>query len=117
MAKARIHQLSHLSERFFDRRLQIGGIGFPMPIVMCADVRCDGKARRDRQSQIAHFSKIGTFAAEQIPHAGIAVCDAIAERIYPGWHAQSAFNSGAYVVTTPAIRPPRAQSESCWLGY
>ena len=55
---------------------------FSTVIIVCAGFCCHCEALGNRQAQIGHFSQIGTFSAEKVPHFSIAFF----EQIYPFCH-------------------------------
>ena len=54
-------------------------------IILCAGFSSDSEALRYRQTDLGHFSKVGTLAAKQLTHAGIA----FRKQIYPFCHVQN----------------------------
>ena len=50
------------------------GIAAIMRIEIGAHFRADGETRGHRQADRSHLGEVGTLAAQQLAHAGIAVC-------------------------------------------
>ena len=86
VAQFGVHLLADLGDRFIDLLLQLGRIGLPICIIVCADLGGDGEARRDGKTQIAHLGQVGALAAQQIFHFGFAFGVAVSERINPFGH-------------------------------
>ena len=60
-----------------DLRLDLGVDLTPVLIILRAGLGAYGKALRNRQTKAGHLSKVGTFAAQQISHAGITLAEQI----------------------------------------
>ncbi len=77
-----------------DRRLHLARqclrIGLVVFKINRADFRGDGKARGDRQAEVAHFGEVCALAAKKIAHVGGAVRLSITKRIYPLRHLKLA---------------------------
>ena len=84
-------EIADLAQSARNLILQVGGIGFLVGVVIGADFRGNGEARRDRQAQIAHLGQIGALAAQEIFHPGLALGLAVPERINPLCHTLTAF--------------------------
>jgi len=52
-------------------------------VVLAADLRRDGKARRDRNAQVGHLGQVGAFAPQELFHLGIAFRLPVAEEVHP----------------------------------
>ena len=68
IAKPRAERLLDRGEPGGDLFFEIGRIGLAVIVKPGADLGRDRKARRHRQSEIAHFGQTGAFAAEQVAH-------------------------------------------------
>ena len=86
IAEIALGLVTDLAQRRGGLFLQIGGIGFAMGVIMGADFGGDGKARRNRQADIAHLGQIGALAAEKIFHSRFAFGLTVAERVDPFGH-------------------------------
>ena len=86
VAKFRTHCFFNLSKRCKNFLLQRLRILLLVLVICSADFRRDRKTRRNRQSDINHFGKIGSFAAEKIFHLRFAFSFTAAEEINILWY-------------------------------
>ncbi len=74
-------------QRVQDLRLDFGGDLLAVLIVAGAGLRRHGEALGHRQADIGHLRQVGTFAAQQIAHAGVALF----KQVYVFCHVPSSF--------------------------
>ena len=86
IAQLAVGQFAHTGKCCFDGRLQIGGIGLVVGIILGAKLGCDREARWHRQAQIAHLRQIRALAAQQVLHVRAAFRGAVAEGVDPLCH-------------------------------
>ncbi len=92
VAERAVGGLANGSQRRFDGRLQVGGIGLAVGVIVGADLRRDRQARRHRQAETAHLGEIGAFAAEEVLHPRLALGRAAAEAVDPFRHDAGPFD-------------------------
>ena len=82
IAEFRLHGCFHL----FQRRLHLVGkrprIGVLVLVVVRADFRRHGEARRDREAYVGHFRKVCSLASQQVLHFGLPLSPSFAEEIH-----------------------------------
>ena len=77
IAKLFAGQLLQLSQILKDLRLDFRADLLAVLIVLGAGLSGDGEALRNRHAQNGHLSKVGTLAAEQLTHLGVALGESI----------------------------------------
>ena len=77
VAKLFAGQLLQLSQILKDLRLDFRADLLAVLIVLGAGLSGDGEALRNRHAQNGHLSKVGTLAAEQLTHLGVALGESI----------------------------------------
>ena len=72
------HDLLHVGDAGFHLRLQGGGIGALVGVVVGADFGRDREARRHRETDAGHLGEVRAFAAEEGLHRAVAVSFTVA---------------------------------------
>ena len=80
------HDFFNVSNGGSDLILQICGIGLIVVVIIRTNFCCNRKSGRNGQTDLVHFSQVGTFTAQEITHAGVAFGFAVSKCIYPFTH-------------------------------
>ena len=86
IAEGAAGELADVGERLLDLAFELLRIGAAVVVVIGADFRGDGEARRHRQAQIGHLGQIRPLAAEQVLHPRLALGLTVPEGIDPLRH-------------------------------
>jgi hypothetical protein len=79
----------NLLQRSGDVVLEAIGIALAVLVIKGADFGGNGEARRDRQSEIGHFSQIGALAAQKIAHFSASFGLPVAKAVNPLRHFEA----------------------------
>ena len=82
IAELGAHDSLHVGNTSLDVGFHGCGISAPVVVVIRTNFRRNGKSGRHGQTDTGHFSKVGTFATEQVFHAGVTFGSPSAKGIY-----------------------------------